>query len=59
MKIIANKRNELIECRLPNGKIVEITMVSVEGEEVFVETDIHEAVRLVHQSLSMLGAKFK
>ena len=54
MKIIASKRKELIECHLPNGRIVEITMVSVEGDEAFVDTDIHEAVKLVHQSLSML-----
>ena len=54
MKIIANRHNELIECKLPNGKIIEITMVSVKGEEVFLDTDIHEAVRLIHQSLNML-----
>ena len=59
MKISTNQHGELIECRLPNGQIIEITMVSVEGEDVIVETDIHEAVRLVQQSLSKLSTMIR
>ncbi len=52
MKIITISREDRIECRLPNGHIVEITMISLEGEENRIELDIHEAVRLVRQNFS-------
>ena len=57
MKIIAHQQNEIIICKLPNGKVVEITMVSVHGEDVSEEVDIHEAVRLVHQSQHLFDSK--
>jgi len=55
MKIIAIKKQNHIECRLANGRVIEITMISLEGEESDIELDVHEAVRLVRQNISILG----
>ena len=55
MKIIAIKKQDHIECRLANGRVIEITMISLEGEEADIELDIHEAVRLVCQNISIFG----
>ena len=54
MKIIATQTHDLVECTLPNGKVVEFIMVSLEADEANLETDIHKAVGLLRQHFSYL-----
>ena len=53
MKIITKQYKDKIVCTLPNGKEVEVSMISMEGEDVCEETDLAEAARLAHQSLQL------
>ena len=55
MKILANKLEDGVVCVLPDGYRVEITMVSVEGEDVYDIPDIHEAMKLLHRHLSAIS----
>lgn len=47
MKIFASILPESVLCTLPDGEQVEVTMLSVEGDEVFAEPDIKQAVEIV------------
>ena len=58
MKIITKQYKDIIVCILPNGKEVEVSMISMEGEDVCQETDLTEAARLAHQSLQMYPDNF-
>lgn len=54
MKITVQQQKELFICRMPNGKEIEFTMVSLSDEDVFEETDLRKAVHFVQQSLTHL-----
>ena len=51
MKILASKLDDGVVCVMPDGHRFEITMVSVEGEDVYDVPDIGEAVRLLQWHL--------
>ena len=51
MKFLANKLEDSVVCILPDGHRFEITMVSVEGEDVYNVPDINEAVKLLQWHL--------
>ena len=47
MKIHTTRVKESIECRLPDGRTIEITMFSAEGEEFSIEDDMQQALRVL------------
>jgi len=51
MKITIEQQKELFLCRMPDGKEIEFTMVSLSDEDVIEETDLRKAVHFVQQSL--------
>lgn len=51
MKVVAEQHPDSVVCKFPNGKEVEVTMISVHGEDVTVEENIHEAIRVVIHAL--------
>jgi len=50
--IKATKGEESVLCVLPNGKQVEITMVSSIGEDVMAEPDVHEALKILKRYMN-------
>lgn len=57
MKIRAQLVGEAIVCELSDGHQIEITMVSVMGEDVFAETDIQYAVRLIEENIRLFSSQ--
>lgn len=55
MKIVARKLEDSVECVLPDGHRFEITMVRVEGEDVYQVPDLNEAIRLLQWHLLTIG----
>ncbi len=53
MKIVATQRNESVVCELPNGHQIEVTQLVVSGEDVAIETDVNDAVKLLEQHLNL------
>ena len=51
MEIITKQFKDKIVCTLPNGQEVEVSMFSLNGEDVCEETDLVEAARIAHQCL--------
>lgn len=56
MKILATQRSESVVCELPDGHQIEITQLVVSGEDVAIETDVGDAVKLLEQHLKLLEA---
>ena len=52
MKITVQQHEEAFICRMPDGKEIEFTMVSLHNEDVIEETDLRKAVHFVQQSLT-------
>lgn len=51
MSITTTRIKESIICSLPDGRQIEISMVSLEGEEVEVELDLTVALRVLQHYL--------
>jgi hypothetical protein len=55
MKVTVQRNDDEIVCILPDGKEVEIAMVSLEGEEALEEKDLNNAAHIVGQNLELIG----
>jgi len=54
MKILATQRSESVICELPDGRQIEVTQLVVFGDEVEIETDVNDAVKLLEQHLNLV-----
>lgn len=54
MKLMVTKQDESVICWLPDGDRVEVTMVSMQGDEITPEIDFVQAVRLLQQHTKLL-----
>jgi sRNA-binding carbon storage regulator CsrA len=52
MLISTQQLSDSVVCRLPDGREVEIVIVSMSGEDVMVESDIPAAVKVLRQYLA-------
>lgn len=55
--IFATKENDMVICTFPNGKIVELSMVSVHGEDVTVESNVQAALTLIKNNIDLFMTK--
>jgi sRNA-binding carbon storage regulator CsrA len=52
MLITTEQLSDSVVCRLPDGREVEIVIVSMSGEDVILESDIPAAVKVLRQYLA-------
>lgn len=50
MKILAQLSNESVLCKLPNGSEIEITLISISGEDFSPDLDIQAAIQLLQDN---------
>ena len=52
MVITTQQLNDSVVCHLPDGREVEIIILSMEGEDITVETDLPEALKVLRRYLA-------
>lgn len=57
MKILVKQTDESVIFTMPEGNEVEISMVCLLDEDVWIENDVNEAFRILSEDLNYFGAK--
>jgi len=55
MKITATLQSDCVVCTFPNGDSIELSMVSVEGEDINVDADIHAALAILKENIHLFA----
>jgi len=55
MKVIAKKDEDSVVCTFPDGDSIEITMISVYGEDVCIDSNVDAAMGLLQKHLPVLA----